>query len=202
MLEATRILAFDFLQQKIDSKLFTQSCAALYKQSLNNPESNYTLDSILIIPFIHEFACGHLNNVELRSEVMRLYEILNGTRAYHHSIYIKLHPHTVSGKLPPEIQENINAVQPSKLVEFFHDRIILPITVYDLIHNAIVDLLSIAGFTIDDATEYSLINCDEHTITKQTNLKIAKLLSYFIGNDALFLQVNCYPQKRIEYIIS
>lgn len=200
MLERIRGLSIDFLHGKIHLDVFVQACTMLYKQSLHNPKRTFELESILVSPFIHEFAYGSLTESEMKTIVGKFYGILSGTQSYQYSVFLRLPPHDNIDQLLIDMHDDLSTIPASTLIACFSERVALPITVYDIIHNAIFDLLAISGVTGFDA-EYSLINCDDSVIADQIGQKLVRLLSYLLGKEVLILQVICSPQKGVEYLI-
>lgn len=201
MVEQIRNYSTDFLDGKIDCDKFIMKCKELYSLAISDYTKSIQLDNIIVIPFIHEFAYCEYKDSELKSQVLNFLSILNGTKSYCYSTFLKLLPPDKNQKEEFDLYCKFNGIKIKDLYSVFNHYIEKPLTIKDILNNSIFDILDALDLENTDESCFNYINCNENIRFSQIEERILLLLSYYLGINTLFVQVSLFACNNTVYTI-
>ena len=192
----------EYLEYKIEKESLVDYFRNIYEQSLQAEEYSIQLDLIIAIPFIHEFAWAGYTEVELREQVTFFYEILNGKRKHHDSAFFKLSAPTNEDSRMRSLYQKFPNIELIDLYDIFAVSVEKPLTLKDILYNMLVDILSKLDLENQQESDFSYVNCSlEHVSYQNLRERIFKLLAYYLGCEAFYVDVNVFSNGNISYII-
>ena len=192
----------NYLQNKINQDNFIQSSKEIYETLVRSATKDIPLDSIIWIPFFHEFAYCRYTDSEMKLQVAFFCELLNGKRYYQYSSFFKVSLPDVSDKLMYDLYINFGSVSMTDLYDLFVSRIEIPLTLKDILYNLIYDILSKTDFTNQGESEFDYVNCEEDVSCHCIREKIMNLLSYYLGINPFYVDINFFSNGNVVYTIS
>lgn len=192
----------DYLQNKISRDRFVALCKKIYEQSLSSEESSIQLDSIIWLPFIHEFAYCKYTDLELKRQVTFLNELLSGKQQYHYSSWFKLSCPDSTNKTMYDLYLNFHDVELADLNYLFTELIENPVTLKDILHNLIYDILSKLNLSDLEESEFNYVNCCENVSYTNIKEKVLNFFAYYLGIDSFYVDVTVCSTRNTIYTIS
>lgn len=193
MFDKTRNSLIDFLNNKMTAEAFSDFCKKMYHEIICLQEEMFTVDSLLIAPFIHEFAYGPYTTAELRLEVSCLLSVLDGRKAYRNFTFIKLQPFDDADSSTLALRRSFQNFNLEGLRAYFTQEKENPLTFRDILHNMLVDLLEGANFTDPEEDLFSYINCNDPVPPQKVKERILQVLEYYLGSTPFGVQINSIP---------
>lgn len=191
-----------YLEYKMEKESLVHYFRKIYEKSLQWEEYSIQLDLIIVIPFIHEFAYVRYTEAELREQVIVFYEILSGKRKYHYSAFFKL-------SAPKNEESRVNAlyqkfpnIELEDLCDVFVTPMDNPLTWKDILYNMLVDILSKLDLSNLEESDFDYVNCSfEYVSYQNLRERIFKLLAYYLGREAFYVDVNVFSNGNTSYMI-
>lgn len=192
----------EYLEYKIEKGILVNYFRKIYEQSLQTEEYRIRLDLIAVIPFVHEFAYAKYAEVELREQVTFFYEILKGKCNYHTSAFLKLSAPKKEDSRITTLNQKFPNIELEDLCDIFTIPMDNSVTLKDILYNMLVDILSKLDLSNLEESDFDCVNCNlEHVSYKNLRERIFNLLSYYLGREAFYVDVNVFSNGNISYII-
>lgn len=202
MIEEVRNKVIAFLNNKISNDNFVQFCRDLYSESIGDRITMFDLDAIIVLPFVHEFACYPYTDKERKSEASSFLSILQGNQYYSYSSVFKLPPPNDTNELEHDLYEHWvgNHIDLAVLYPIFVQHIETPKTIKDILNNSIYDILSKLNLERSDENYFDYV-CSEEFSFDQLKQRVVSLLSYYLGISACIVQVTMLSNGSVIYTI-
>lgn len=191
----------EYLNNKICAKEFMSVCEKIYSQSIVENDAD-NLDSIVYLPFIHEFAFWPYLEDELKEEVVYFSKIHKCEQPYQYSCFFKFSNRKEVDNNLRKLLQNRETLRLSDLADYFVAPISDPKTLRDIIYNLICDVLSKIDENNWEESDFDYHNLDEEVTYGDIEEIISRYLSYYLGNKKFYLNVQiCSDGNKIYTII-
>ena len=192
----------DYIYGRINAALFSQKCKELYTQVISSLDIMTNLDTIIILPFVHEFAYCNYSDSELTEQALHLYSILSGKKSYQYSSFFKLSPPDSREKNLFRLYCNFQNATLSDLYTIFVQNIDNPKNLKDILNNLIVDILTNLDARHPEECNFNSVNCSYEDLDfARIKDRVILFTSYYLGINPFLLQINILSSNNILYAI-
>ena len=186
----------DFINGKIDMQAFQQICRDTYSESISKKDSQYNLDAIKYLPFIHYFSFPEHGTSfdEYRSEVQFYLKLLHHKVEYSYSCVIFLprrenHCHI-------DVNDDLLI---EKLSCLFKEKNKSIDNVFGILYNTLQKLIS--QYLNDQEDCFDYLNCSDELSKEYLKKRILQLYMYYTGEKEFILQLFCSTSERDVFCI-
>lgn len=194
-------LANEYINGKVDSKVFTQKCKHLYRQAITTCERNMELELLKALPFIHEFAYVSYSDLELTTQVSYFFDVMNGKKEYHYSTFVQLSALDAPKSKLYDLYNRFDDISIEELRQLFTEHIAYKSCLNDILYSAIREIFLNFDANNPSAFDFDSINCCEETIRSKIKDRLHLLLSYYLGLEVFLLQIHSQPNIGTAYTI-
>lgn len=199
MKEKTYKYSEAYINGNIGLNEYSCFCADLYEESLRKIEGCFDFDSLVILPFIHEFAYWDFSEEELKERVLYFVSILKGEQSYSHFSFLKIPIPTHENPTEYMLYSDFENIELKSMNSLFLDKINPPLSVKDVLYNSIIDLLSAVDWRNPEDVVCDCVNCNASYLQVKDRIKL--LLSYYLGIKEFIFQVEFLPDNKVIYAV-